>query len=183
MANDESQSTVKTPDAHEWQFSILTSILVVAIVGLMASGYAAWQASSKRREAASQSKRLIEVSISIEMFHQENGRIPTEEEGLSVLVTPLPGRSFPYLDPAWAVDIWGNDVVYHVLGRQEENRYDLVSLRANGNDDCGLKDDVSLQNEYDRNVYRDYTESWWQVVGGLFVAALLILVFYAFREF
>lgn len=71
----------------------------------------------------------------LDLFHLDNGRYPTQEEGLKALVvrpTNAPRWKGPYLKAAEVpADPWGKPYVYELPGKRGLP-YDLYSLGADG---------------------------------------------------
>lgn len=119
-------------------FTLLEMLVVLVIIGLIASLVGPRLFSrvdtSKIQVAETQSKLLRGA---IETFRLEVGRIPTAEEGLSVLYTPpsderARGRwRGPYLDEAVPADPWGKPYQYAVPGR-DGLPFAVYSLGADG---------------------------------------------------
>ena len=184
MVNGDSEPGASRCGRRRWQFSLLTLLIAVAVVSFLGSGYAVWQSRIESRKALVQHVRLINAALSVEAFRNGNGRLPSEEEGIGVLVTPSSERddARPYLDPDYAFDIWGNDIQYRVIGPGDAD-YDLLSLGRDGVNEAGLGDDISLRQGYAREAYEDYVVICWNVVVTLFFIIVFVLIFYAFREF
>jgi general secretion pathway protein G len=184
VACDNNDSGPNPRKHRKWQFSLLTFLLVASVASLLGSGYAVWQTHIQNRKALAQYVLLKQVALGVEAFRHDNGRLPSEEEGISALVTPSSTRDDPrpYLDLDCESDIWGNDVLYRVIG-PEGNDFDLLSLGRNGINEAGAGDDISLQRDYDREAYNDYAAICWNVVVVLFFVLFFVFVLYAFREF
>ncbi len=108
---------------------------------------------------------LQKLSWALEQFHSDNGRYPTQDEGLAALVaqpkTVTHGR-WNQLLTSVNPDPWGKDFVYVYPGVHHPDKYDLYSVgqdgisRTGGND----RDDVDPWN-YKRAFlhYKLYDES------------------------
>ena len=92
------------------------------------------------------STQIESLSRALECLHHDIGRYPTDEEGLTLLVTP-PERlaerwEGPYLKKAVPLDPWEHGYVYHYPARYGNGPFDLYSFGKNGIDDRGDKDDI-----------------------------------------
>lgn len=105
-------------------FTLLEMLVVLVIIGLIASlvGPRLFsRVDSSKVQVAETQARLLRGAI--ETFRLEVGRLPTTEEGLSVLyAAPADERSRarwrgPYLDEKVPADPWGNPYQYAIPGR------------------------------------------------------------------
>jgi general secretion pathway protein G len=112
------------PPARTPGFTLLEMLVVLVIIGLIASlvGPRLFsRVDASKVQVAETQARMLRGAI--ETFRLELGRLPTEEEGLAVLVSrPVDQRANarwrgPYLDEAVPDDPWGNPYQYSVPGR------------------------------------------------------------------
>lgn len=116
-------TTVHEPRSAQG-FTLLEMLVVLVIIGLIASlvGPRLFsRVDSSKVQVAETQARLLRGAI--ETFRLEVGRLPTTQEGLSVLYTaPSDDRSRarwrgPYLDERVPADPWGNPYQYAIPGR------------------------------------------------------------------
>lgn len=100
------------------------SIILVAAIFFIDS-----MSRAKQRAAHNQIKTL---QSALDTFKLDNGRYPTNSEGLKVLVSNVPGAPYwkgPYLETKdILVDPWNHSYYYESPGRHGD--YDLYSLGA-----------------------------------------------------
>ena len=99
-------------------FTLVEMLLVVVIIGILA-GVVAVRLSGRSEEA-----RIVRakadlggnLSLALDLFEQDAGRYPTNEEGLDALVEDpgLPGWRGPYLKTGLKPDPWGTPYHYSV---------------------------------------------------------------------
>ena len=119
-------------------FTLIEMLVVMVLIGLLAGlvGPKLFGRvdSSKVQTAAAQIKML---KGSIETFHLDVGRFPTQAEGLTVLnQSPTEDRARarwrgPYLDQDLPADPWGTPYMYSVPGANGQP-FALYSLGADG---------------------------------------------------
>jgi general secretion pathway protein G len=126
---------------------------VVVILGLLVTTVAvvvSGQLGKGKSEIARTRAQIIAQAI--EQFTIEHGRIPSQEEGLQILVQPRPDQPRPYLNPAQIKDPWGNYYEYIVPGRYSE--YEIISYGRDGQPGGEGEDaDVSTDDEYEQMDY------------------------------
>ena len=119
-------------------FTLLEMLVVLVIIGLIASlvGPRLFsRVDSSKVQVADTQSRLLRGAI--ETFRLEVGRLPTEQEGLSVLYTaPSDERAKsrwrgPYLDESVPADPWGNPYQYAIPGR-DGMPFAIYSFGADG---------------------------------------------------
>ena len=119
-------------------FTLLEMLVVLVIIGLIASlvGPRLFsRVDSSKVQVAETQTRLLRGAI--ETFRLEVGRLPTVEEGLSVLYTaPADARAQarwkgPYLDERVPADPWGNPYQYKIPG-SEGLPFAIYSFGADG---------------------------------------------------
>jgi len=133
--------------AGERGFTLIELLVVLVILGLVA-GVAGPRVLQYLDSAKSDTARLQieELGASLDLFYLDQGRYPTTEEGLRVLVdqpTGMANWNGPYLKkPKLPEDPWGRDYRYRSPG--EHGRYDLFTLGAdNAESGTGADQDVT----------------------------------------
>lgn len=126
-------------------FSLMELLLVLVILGILAALVVprfAGRTEDARRKAAQADVSSIETVLGA--FEIDNGRYPTNEEGLQALLTSpsgVTGWRGPYLTRGMPKDPWNNDYIYRYPGQKNPNGYDLYSVgpdgREGGDDDIG----------------------------------------------
>ncbi|MEM7491103.1 MAG: type II secretion system major pseudopilin GspG, partial [Pseudomonadota bacterium] len=114
-------------------FSLVEMLVAVAIVGLLVGlvGPAAMgQLQSSR--AKTTEAQIAQIRTALDIFQIDTGRLPTEAEGLQVLVTndaSIPGWNGPYLrDGKLPLDGWSAPFIY----AREGGAVQVRSLGADG---------------------------------------------------
>jgi len=120
-------------------FSLLEMLIVVAIIGLLAAlvvpNLGRAFGSSQEKTAKAGAQQLLNA---VEEFRLDAGRLPTEEEGLRVLIVRPDGLQSwdgPYLQrTSVPPDPWGNAFVYRRFTSGDEYPFDytVLSLGADG---------------------------------------------------
>jgi general secretion pathway protein G len=105
--------------------------LAILVAGLAYLRIAPGIVDTKQMQAKQQ---LIVIRATLEKYRADNGRYPSQEEGLRTLVDPSPKGK--YLTSDYALkDPWGRLIVYRLATASEKERYVLYSLGPNGVDD------------------------------------------------
>src|SRR5690606_16479945 len=111
-------------------FTLLELLLVLVILAVLAALVVPkfTGRSQQARETAAKTD-ISNISLALDSFEIDNGRLPTTEEGLKALVTqPANVTAWTqYLDRI-PKDPWGNDYQYRYPGRRNPNGYDLWSF-------------------------------------------------------
>lgn len=125
---------LKDKRQREAGFTLIELMIVLFILGLLAALVAprlmGRVGMAKQKTAQTQIEML---ATTLDLFHLDVGRYPTEEEGLKVLYTKpdnLPAWSGPYLSKPVPKDPWGREYIYKCPG--EHGPYDLSSLGGDG---------------------------------------------------
>jgi general secretion pathway protein G len=142
-----SEKRNNTKHDSERGFTLIELLVVLVILGLVA-GVAGPRVLQYLDKAKTDTARLQieELGASLDLFYLDQGRYPTTEEGLPVLVEQPTGMetwSGPYLKkPTLPQDPWGRDYRYRSPG--EHGRYDLFTLGAdNAEGGTGNDQDVT----------------------------------------
>lgn len=116
-------------------FTLVEIMVVVVILGILAVLIVprVLGRSDEARQAAAKHD-IATVMQSLKLYRLDNGRYPTNEQGLQALVTkpaaaPAPSNWKPYLDKV-PKDPWGNTYQYLSPGVHDE--VDVFSLGADG---------------------------------------------------
>lgn len=146
------ESTARTKQPQRRAFSLLEMLIVVAIIGLIATlvfsrlGGTLGKSQVKVTEAQIQA-----VAASIERFNMDMGRYPTEEEGFQVLLdAPVdsPNWAGPYLDrDEIPTDGWDRELVYQL---DERWGFRIISMGADGKPG-GEGDNADIDNRSPRD--------------------------------
>ena len=111
--------------------TLVEVLAVVVILGLIATTLTLsfrGQVGRAKRELA---KTGIGVIVNaIETYALETGKLPTMEQGLGVLTTPLAGHSDPLLRADKLIDPWDSPYVYVTPG--PSGSYQVISYGADG---------------------------------------------------
>ncbi len=123
---------------------ILGSLMAILLVSLQDSGVDEKQAKVKMLAAKAQ------LEIAIFKFKNFYGRLPTEEEGLTVLIeASSETENYPvsgFLSKKQMLnDPWNN--IYQYTIDEETGQYQIVSLGSDGEEGgVGVADDINLSN-------------------------------------
>jgi general secretion pathway protein G len=124
-------------------FTLIEMLLVIVIIGVLAGMLIPRLAgrSEEARIARTHADIKGALSLALDLFEQDTGRYPTEEEGLDALMTDLtiPGWKGPYLKDGVKPDPWGTPYSY-TLSTEHANYYILTS--AGPDKQLGTDDDV-----------------------------------------
>lgn len=112
-------------------FTLLELLVVLAILGLLAAivgpQVLRYLGSSKSQAAQVQAKN---ISAALNLYRLDNGRFPTEKEGLDALLKQPSGATMwngPYMpDEKALTDPWGNG--YHLREPGQHGEVDVYSL-------------------------------------------------------
>ena len=117
-------------------FTLIELLLVLVILGVLALVVVpkfAGRSEEARKTAARTDISMLEGQIDI--FEQDCGRFPSNDEGLAALVAAPPNApkwKGPYIKRGVPKDPWGNEYVYRYPGTHNANSYDLYSLGPDG---------------------------------------------------
>lgn len=129
-------------------FTLLELLVVLAILGLLAAivGPQVLRFLSGAKSQTAQ-VQVRNVASAMDLFQLDNGRYPTQDEGLRSLVTQPPNApswNGPYLPRPDALnDPWGRPYLYRVPGK-DSKPYDVYTLGAdNAEGGSGENKDIS----------------------------------------
>jgi general secretion pathway protein G len=115
-------------------FTLMEILVVVLIIGLLTTVLANNLIGRGRRAqidlAAAQIQRL---EAALEMYKLDNGRYPSQDQGLEALVRepttePAPRRWFQYAKAKQIEDPWGMPYQYRIPGQHNTQSFDLYSF-------------------------------------------------------
>lgn len=130
----------------------LVEILVVLTIITILAGFVGFNVLSRPNEAriAAAKMQLKTLQAAVQFYHAEQGRFPTQAQGLAALVRkpvipPIPAR-YPeggYLDSRNVPrDPWGNEYIYLLPGR-DGRPFEIISYGADG-EPGGVDDNADL---------------------------------------
>lgn len=134
--------------SRERGFTLLELLVVVLIIGLLASYVGPKYFSQVSKSEVTTAKAQIEAyAKAIDNFRLDVGRFPTTEEGLAALmVKPADTDKWagPYLRKDIAPDPWGHAYVYRSPG--EKGEFAILSYGRDGQPG-GTGPDADISNE------------------------------------
>lgn len=116
-------------------FTLLEILVVVMIIGLLMSVIASrFIGRAQEAQVTLAATQLRQLEQALEMYRLDNGRYPTQDQGLEALVRepssePLP-RSYPpggYIRADAIIDPWGLSYHYNKPGEHNSYSFDLFS--------------------------------------------------------
>lgn len=124
-------------------FTLVELLLVIVIIGVLA-GMVVTNLSGRSQQARiarARSDIRGQLSLALDMFEQDTGRLPTTSEGLDVLVGDpgIPGWRGPYVKGGLKPDPWGTAYAY-TLNDANQRHYTLKS--AGPDRQLGTSDDI-----------------------------------------
>jgi len=139
-------------------FTLVELLVVVAILGILASLIAAGAQSARRRGAVTKAKATIgALETAIAMYHGDMGMYPPSgNPSLRAAMEDDPGDADwggPYMEfkqdelkDGQLVDPWGTPYLYVSINggapQHRDRSFDLWSYGPNGTDDSGTGDDL-----------------------------------------
>jgi len=140
-----------TPRQKSSGFTLIEIMIVMVIIAMLAALVGPRVMGALGSSKIKATKIQIEtLSSTVEAFHLDIGRFPTQAEGLQVLVedpekAPIKNWRGPYLKKNKVPhDEWGNAFVYEIPSRHKMP-FDLYSLGADGKPG-GTGDDADIGN-------------------------------------
>lgn len=121
-------------------FTLLEILIVVMLIGMLMAAVAT-QLFGRAQQAQVDlaGTQLHQLEQSLELYKIDNGRYPTNEQGLEALVRepqtePRPRRYSPggYVKARMLSDPWGMTYQYQVPGAHNERSFDLFSFGPDG---------------------------------------------------
>lgn len=122
----------------------LAELLVVMVIIAMLAGIAVaagrgYLVSARKRTAQAE---ISNISKAIDSFYADQGRYPTNQEGLAVLIKPTENFPTGFLNKL-PKDPWRRPYVYRTPGRNGD--YDVISYGLDGKEG-GEKEDADIRN-------------------------------------
>jgi len=120
-------------------FTLIELLLVLVILAVLAAVVVPkFTGRSEQARLTAAKTDISAIDGAIDQFEVDNGRYPTNEEGLGALITAPAGLQEwhgPYLKRnAIPVDPWGNPYQYRYPGTHNATGYDLFSMGKDGHE-------------------------------------------------
>lgn len=125
-------------------FTLIELLLVIVIIGVLA-GMIVTSLSGRSQQAQvtrAQADIRGSLSLALDLFEQDVGRYPTDDEGLEALVVNpgINGWKGPYLKGGLKLDPWGTAYEY----TQDPENTNYYILKSSGPDlQSGTEDDIT----------------------------------------
>ncbi len=126
-----------SPGQHQSGFTLIEIMVVVVIIGILASVVVPRIMDNPDKARAAKAKNDIQaLESALELYRLDNYVYPTTDQGLEALISPPTSAPEP---PNWKrggyikkllTDPWGNDYLY--LSPGEHGEIDIYSLGADG---------------------------------------------------
>jgi general secretion pathway protein G len=120
-------------------FTLIEILVVVLIIGLLTTVVATNLIGRAERAKISLARtQLKTLSDQLELYRLDNGRYPSEGQGLEALVRPPGGDAPPnyprggYVKARSLKDPWGSPYEYRVPGTYNSHSFDLFSFGPDG---------------------------------------------------
>jgi general secretion pathway protein G len=125
-------------------FTLIELLLVMVILAILAVVVVPkFSGRSQQAKIAAAKTDIANLGVAIDSFEVDCTRYPTNEEGLSALVSEpsdLDNWMGPYLKRKVPKDPWGHPYVYRLPGQHNVHGYDLYSFGPDGAEGGG--DDI-----------------------------------------
>jgi general secretion pathway protein G len=143
------RTTIKSRRRSVGGFTLIEILVVVMIIAILASivGINVLNKPSEAR-VASAKMQIKQLQTALQMYRTEQGRLPTQAQGLEALVAkpttdPIPEK-YPeegYLESrTLPKDPWGNEFIYIIPGSKGEV-FEIISYGSDG--EPGGEDDAA----------------------------------------
>lgn len=113
-------------------FTLLELLVVLVIIGLLAGIVGPRLFGNVSKSEVTTAKAQIDIlNKALDQFRLDVGRYPSSQEGLAVLVTPVPGEARwhgPYLRKNVPNDPWGMPYQYKYPGSKQTDDFELYSF-------------------------------------------------------
>ena len=119
-------------------FTLIEILVVVAIIGILMTTIATtFLGRADRAKYDLAGSQVTQLEAALEMYKIDNGRYPTQDQGLAALVTkptgePVPRRWLPYAKAKQIKDPWRNPFQYRVPGEHNPHSFDIWSFGSDG---------------------------------------------------
>ena len=130
------------PAGRAAAFTLIELLLVLVILAVLAAVVVPKFTNRTEQARITAAKTDISMlSTALDTFEVDNGRYPTNEEGLEALVNAPSGATNwkgPYIKRGVPNDPWGRPYIYRYPGTNNSHSYDLYSFGPDGregNDD------------------------------------------------
>ena len=124
-------------------FTLMEMLLVIVIIGILVGGVAVSLSGRSQEAMITRAKSDVSghLALALDLFEQDIGRYPSDEEGLEILIEDpgIVGWKGPYLKSDLEPDPWGNAYEYS-LDPENPRRYLLRSAGPDGR--TGTDDDI-----------------------------------------
>ena len=125
-------------------FTLIELLLVLVILAVLAAVVVPkFTGRTEQAKVAAAKADISNIELQLDAFEIDAGRYPSNEEGLTALITPpqsVRGWNGPYLKKGMPTDPWGRPYVYRFPGQLTPGSPDVFSYGADGNE--GGNDDV-----------------------------------------
>jgi general secretion pathway protein G len=123
-------------------FTLIELLLVLVILGILAAVVVPKFTDRTRQAQIAKARTDIKaMEDAIEAFNVDNGRYPTPDEGINILVdniSDLQGWHGPYIK--YQLDPWGNNYQYVYPGQYNPTSFDIICAGVDGN--FNTEDDI-----------------------------------------
>jgi len=117
---------------------------MVIITILAAIVVPTYMGKTKKAQIAAAKNDISATATALSTFELDNGRFPTNDEGLAALFNPPTGLTStwdgPYVAKPVVNDPWGRPYIYRCPGSHNPRSFDLLSLGEDGQE--GSSDDI-----------------------------------------
>ena len=141
------RSSLIRPSRTRSGFTLLELLVVIVIIGLLASYVGPKYFSQLGKSEATVAKAQIEaLGRALDAYRIDVGRYPTNDEGLAALMVQPPGATKwngPYLQKDVPQDPWGHAYVFRSPGAKHE--VDILSYGRDGQSG-GSGEDADISN-------------------------------------
>ena len=117
-------------------FTLLEMLVVILIITMLAALVTPkiYKSFAKAKKGIARSQMAV-IEDALGRFYLDCGRLPSQAEGLGVLITNqgnIPKWDGPYLKPKEIIDPWQHPFEYRAQGTINEGSFDLISYGQDG---------------------------------------------------
>jgi general secretion pathway protein G len=119
---------------------LLVMVILVVLAAIVLPRFTGRSEEAKLKAAKTQISML---DTALDLFENDNGRMPSSDEGLSALIQAPSGATDwkgPYMKQGIPNDPWSRPYVYRYPGERNANGADLYSIGPDGQE--GTADDI-----------------------------------------